>query len=438
MSGTGGAEASVGSWEGLPEVWWGQPRGCRWLRASALAGDAVSRRPWETGSESLNGLREGTAANVAGPLHVASHPRHRPTSPASLPAEFPAVAPAPPARLPPHPLVSARGSLGPVPPERGGTLTARWQLVGYALASLSRRDRGVPARRDRLRSFPGHLSQEAPAAAAGACGPQGAESAAAAKGGPRGAAAEAVAAAHGAPRGAARDAGGAAAAGAARGQVVRAGAQRPRAFPPHALSTLPVIYSLPARAPRMGGPQVAPKEALDPAPVALNLFFIKPIGKRVWCLASAQWAHLAGVTPGQAARARPAAFPPLPTPTGTDPRWGKGCGRRGQRVAAVPRPHCVILPTPVVLSVVRMVWREGCPVPGLSPWNRSQPGVVNTPARVSWGTRRSVPLVTPPLGSTLKAAGDFPARDRPRPPGRTACLTRFLGNVAFPFWGRFG
>lgn len=67
----------------------------------------------------------------------------------------------------------------------------------------------------------------------------------------------------------------------------------------------------------MGGPQVAPKEALDPAPVALNLFFIKPIGKRVWCLASAQWAHLAGDTPGQAARARPAAFPPSP------PRLGR-------------------------------------------------------------------------------------------------------------------
>ena len=241
-------------------------------------------------------MREGTAANVAGPLHVASHPRLRPTRPVSLPAEFPAVTPDPPARLPPHPLVSARGSLGPLSVGRGGTRTARWQLTEYPLTPPSRRDRGVPARRGRLRGFPGHLSQESPAAAAGARGPRGAESAAAAKGGPRGAAAEAVAAAHGAPRGAARDAGGAAAAGAARGQAVRAGAQRPRALPPQALSTSPLFIRSRPEPPRVGGLQVAPKEALDPAPVALNLFFIKPIGKQVWCLAGARWAHLTGDT----------------------------------------------------------------------------------------------------------------------------------------------
>ena len=56
----------------------------------------------------------------------------------------------------------------------------------------------------------------------------------------------------------------------------------------------------------------------------------------------------------------------------------------------------MILPAPVVLSVVRTVWREGRPVPELSLWNRSQPGVVNPPAHAPWGTR-SVPLKLPLL-----------------------------------------
>lgn len=135
----GGAQGLLaGSWERLPEARWGRARRLIWLRVSALVGDAISRRHWETGFEGLNGSREGTAACVAGPLRIASHPILSVSPRAALLAYHVSRG-----RPGPSGTALASAFMSVRRPLHGPVLLGRWHLTGYPLTPPSRRDRGV-------------------------------------------------------------------------------------------------------------------------------------------------------------------------------------------------------------------------------------------------------------------------------------------------------